>query len=81
MAKAADHKGDRGPLPGSEFLDEEGHRGRLPGGALVTPRPEFVQPDSGAHNVIGGQLGINYNIAHRPMKYGNAEKDLDGGLY
>lgn len=81
MAKKADLHGDRDVNPGADFLKEEHLRSRLPSGALVTPRPEFVQPDSGSHNVTGGQLGIGYNIASRPMKYGNFEKDYDGGLY
>jgi hypothetical protein len=81
MAKPADYKGERGINNGAEFLQEEGHRAHLPGGALVYPRPEFVQPDTGAHNAVGGGLGVHYNISGRPMKYGNFEKDLDGGLY
>lgn len=72
---------ERGVNDHAVFLEEEPFRARLPGGQHVMPRPEFVQPDSGAHNAIGGSLGVHYHIASRPMKYGNFEKDLDGGLY
>jgi hypothetical protein len=84
MAKPADYKGERGINPQgapAEFLKEEEYRARLPSRALVTPRPEFVQPDSGAHMQVSGSLDIHYNPTLRPMKYGNFEKDLDGGLY
>jgi hypothetical protein len=84
MAKPASYKGERGINTAgapAEFLKEEEYRGRLPSRALVTPRPEFVQPDSGAHNQVAGSLDVHYNVSARPMKYGNFEKDLDGGLY
>ncbi len=84
MAKSADHKGERGINPmgaPAEFLKEEAWRGRLPNGAMVTPRPTYTQPDTGAHNMVGGSLDIHYNPTTRPMKNGNFETDLDGGLY
>lgn len=81
MAKAATFSGDRGINDSATFLEEEPFRARLPSKNLVCPRPEYVQPDSGAHNTAGGSLGIHYHIAGRPMKYGNFEKDLDGGYY
>lgn len=83
MAKAATHSADRGINDSATFLEEEPFRARLPSRQLVTPRPQFVQPDSGAHELAndGGSLGIHYNISSRPMKYGNFEKDLDGGYY
>lgn len=85
MAKAADLSGPGRGINNAgapaEFLKEEPLRGRLPSGNRVTPRPTFVQPDSGAHNVAGGNIDVTYNPAHRPMKFGNFETDLDGGLY
>lgn len=84
MAKPAASSSDRGINPGgapAEFLREEPYRGRLPSGNRVTPRPTFVQPDTGTHSTVGGSLDIMYNIAARPLKFGNQEKDLDGGLY
>ena len=81
MAKPATFTGERGINDHAVFLEEEPFRGRLPGRQLVTPRPTFVQPDSGTHNEVGGSLGVHYHLAGRPMKYGNFEKDLDGGLY
>lgn len=82
MSKPATHTGDRGINDSATFLEEEGHRARLPGGQLVYPRPQFVQPDSGAHeDGPGGSLGVHYSLTGRPMKYGNIEKDLDGGYY
>ena len=81
--KPATHVEDRGINDSATFLEEEPFRARLPGRQLVYPRPQFVQPDSGAHDLTagGGSLGVHYNIASRPMKYGNFEKDLDGGYY
>lgn len=84
MAKPATHSGDRGIGNHATFLEEEPHRARLPGGALVYPRPHFVQPDSGAHelsNDSGQHLGVAYDISTKRMKYGNDETDLNGGYY
>ena len=84
MSKPATHAGDRGIGDHATFLEEEAFRARLPGKQLVYPRPQFVQPDSGAHELgldEATHLGVGYHIASRPMKYGNFEKDLDGGYY
>jgi hypothetical protein len=84
MAKPATHSGDRGINDSAAFLEEESLRARLPGGDLVYPRPHFVQPDSGAHDLASDQsthLGVSYNIATRKMKYGNFETDLEAGYY
>jgi len=83
MARPPTHTADRGINDHATFLEEESFRARLPGGQLVYPRPHFVQPDSGAHELgnDGGSLGVHYNVSTRPMKYGNFEKDLDGGYY
>lgn len=82
--KGSEHTGSRDINPAgepAEFLKEEPFRGRLPNRALVTPRPTFVQPDTGAHNVVGGSLDLSYNIAARRLKIGNDETDLNGGYY
>jgi hypothetical protein len=83
-SKPANHIGDReinnSPFP-AEFLKEESLRGRLPSGALVYPRPQYTQPDTGAHNTIHGSLDIGYDIAARPMHVGNQTTDLNGGYY
>jgi len=83
--KGADYKGERGinhtGIPAT-FPEEEDHRGRLPGKALVTPRPQFVQPDNGAHTSgAHAPLDIMYPVTSQRMKSGNVETDLNGGLY
>ena len=84
MSKPATHTGNRPINPAgepAEFLKEEPFRGRLPGEQLVYPRPQYVQPDTGAHNLVGGSLDLGYNLAAQRMHYGNDTEDLDGGYY
>jgi len=82
MAKSAT-QGQRARLPQapSVFLNEEHRRATLGNGKQVMPRPTFTQPDNGTFTYAPGELGPFYDPTKRPMKVGNVETDLHGGLY
>ena len=82
MAKGAtQRKNSRGPNQSAVFLNEQSGRSVLGNGNQVMPRPTFTQPDNGTFSSAPGQLGPRYNPTGRPMKVGNVETDLSGGLY
>lgn len=72
---------DRRPQGPSVFLGEENRRSVLGNGKQVMPRPTFTQPDNGTFTSMPGSLGPHFDPTSRPMKVGNAEHDLHGGLW